>query len=71
LIPLFCCLVFRALAAIAAWVDRLSLRLHDQLKIPGIDNLKGLAQLRHNPCLEDIDYRSPRGLDKALIQHRT
>ena len=25
------------------------------------------ARLRHNACLEDIDYRSPRGLDKALI----
>ena len=25
------------------------------------------ARLRHNTCLEDIDYRSPRGLDKALI----
>lgn len=26
-----------------------------------------LARLRHNACLEDIDYRAPRGLDKALI----
>lgn len=26
-----------------------------------------LARLRHNVCLEDIDYRAPRGLDKALI----
>ncbi|MBV4483879.1 IS21-like element helper ATPase IstB [Pseudomonas khavaziana] len=25
------------------------------------------TRLRHNACLEDIDYRSPRGLDKALI----
>ena len=25
------------------------------------------ARLRHNACLEDIDYRSPRGLDKSLI----
>jgi DNA replication protein DnaC len=25
------------------------------------------ARLRHNSYLEDIDYRSPRGLDKALI----
>lgn len=25
------------------------------------------ARLRHNACLEDIDYRSPHGLDKALI----
>ncbi|SFQ08334.1 DNA replication protein DnaC [Ectopseudomonas toyotomiensis] len=25
------------------------------------------ARLRHNACLEDLDYRSPRGLDKALI----
>ena len=26
------------------------------------------ARLRHNAVLEDIDYRSPRGLDKGLIQ---
>jgi DNA replication protein DnaC len=25
------------------------------------------ARLRHNACLEDIDYRSPRGQDKPLI----
>ena len=25
------------------------------------------AKLRQNACLEDIDYRAPRGLDKALI----
>lgn len=25
------------------------------------------ARLRHSACLEDLDYRSPRGLDKALI----
>ena len=25
------------------------------------------ARLRHNACLKDIDYRSPRGLDKSLI----
>jgi DNA replication protein DnaC len=25
------------------------------------------ARLRHNACLEDIDYRSPSGLDKSLI----
>ncbi|WP_230202686.1 ATP-binding protein, partial [Pseudomonas syringae] len=25
------------------------------------------ARLRHNACLEDIDYRSPRGLDKTMI----
>ncbi len=26
------------------------------------------ARLKHNACLEDLDYRSPRGLDKALIR---
>ena len=26
------------------------------------------ARLKHNACLEDIDYRSPRGLDKALLR---
>ncbi len=25
------------------------------------------AKLKHNACLEDIDYRAPRGLDKALM----
>ena len=25
------------------------------------------ARLKHNACLEDIDYRAPRGLDKGLI----
>lgn len=25
------------------------------------------AKLRQNACLEDLDYRAPRGLDKALI----
>jgi DNA replication protein DnaC len=25
------------------------------------------ARLKHNACVEDIDYRAPRGLDKALI----
>ena len=38
--------------------ERENARLTTRLKI---------ARLRHNACLEDIDYRSPRGLDKALI----
>ena len=25
------------------------------------------AKLRHQACMEDIDYRHPRGLDKALM----
>jgi DNA replication protein DnaC len=25
------------------------------------------AKLRHQACMEDVDYRSPRGLDKALF----
>ena len=25
------------------------------------------AKLKHNACIEDIDHRAPRGLDKALI----
>lgn len=29
------------------------------------------AKLRHNACIEDIDYRHPRGLDKALIASMT
>jgi DNA replication protein DnaC len=27
------------------------------------------ARLRQSACLEDLDYRTPRGLDQALIQH--
>ena len=38
--------------------ERENTRLSSRLK---------LARLRHNACLEDIDYRSPRGLDKSLI----
>ena len=38
--------------------DREDARLSTRLKA---------ARLRHNACLEDIDYRSPRGLGKALI----
>ena len=29
------------------------------------------ARLKHNAALEDIDYRHPRGLDKALMQSLT
>jgi DNA replication protein DnaC len=25
------------------------------------------ARLKHNACIEDLDYRAPRGLDKALM----
>ena len=25
------------------------------------------ARLKHNACIEDLDYRTPRGLDKALL----
>ena len=38
--------------------EREDIRLSTRLKA---------ARLRDNACLEDIDYRSPRGLDKALI----
>jgi DNA replication protein DnaC len=26
------------------------------------------ARLKHNACVEDLDYRAPRGLDKALMR---
>ena len=29
------------------------------------------AKLRHHACIEDIDYRHPRGLDKALVAKLT
>ena len=29
------------------------------------------AKLRHQACVEDVDYRSPRGLDRALFQKLT
>ncbi|EPN30021.1 ISPsy14, transposition helper protein, partial [Pseudomonas syringae pv. actinidiae ICMP 19096] len=59
-------------------LDKLqTLRLHGMIKAlgeqhatPDINDLSfddKAARLRHNACLEDIDYRSPRGLDKALI----
>ncbi|PRW68724.1 ATP-binding protein, partial [Pseudomonas fluorescens] len=28
------------------------------------------ARVRHDACLEDVDYRSPRGLDRSLILQR-
>ena len=27
-----------------------------------------VAKLRQQACVEDVDYRSPRGLDRALFQ---
>jgi DNA replication protein DnaC len=27
------------------------------------------AKLKQNACIEDLDYRAPRGLDKALMLH--
>ena len=38
--------------------EREDRRLHTRLR---------QAKLKHNACVEDIDYRAPRGLDKALI----
>jgi DNA replication protein DnaC len=38
--------------------EREDRRLHTRLR---------QAKLKQNACLEDIDYRAPRGLDKALI----
>ena len=29
------------------------------------------AKLRHRACVEDIDFRSPRGLDRALLRSLT
>ena len=29
------------------------------------------AKLRHRACVEDIDFRQPRGLDRALLRSRT
>ena len=29
------------------------------------------AKLKHNACVEDLDYRSARGLDKALMLQLT
>jgi DNA replication protein DnaC len=30
--------------------------------------LSRIAKLRHSAAIEDVDYRSPRGLDRALFQ---
>ena len=38
--------------------ERDSRRLHTRLR---------QAKLRHSACMEDIDYRHPRGLDKSMM----
>jgi DNA replication protein DnaC len=49
---------FRArIEALASW--RRDKRLSARLRI---------AKLRHSAAIEDVDYRSPRGLDRALFQ---
>jgi len=40
------------------WTERHNRQLTNRLR---------RAKLRHDACIEDIDYRQPRGLDKALI----
>lgn len=40
------------------WTERHNRQLTNRLR---------RAKLRHDACIEDIDYRTPRGLDKALI----
>ncbi len=41
------------------WNDRQTRRLNRRLKT---------AKLRQHACLEDIDYRHPRGLDRSIMQ---
>ncbi|MCP4685916.1 MAG: ATP-binding protein [bacterium] len=41
------------------WSERQERRLRYRLRC---------AKLRHEACVEDIDYRHPRGLDKSVIQ---
>jgi DNA replication protein DnaC len=40
------------------WTERQDRRLQTRLRH---------AKLKHNACIEDLDYRAPRGLDKALM----
>jgi DNA replication protein DnaC len=40
------------------WTERQDRRLQTRLRH---------AKLKHNVCIEDLDYRAPRGLDKALM----
>ena len=44
------------------WTDRQERRLKYRL---------GKAKLREQACVEDIDYRHPRGLDKSVMQRLT
>lgn len=41
------------------WTDRQERRLRRRLQI---------AKLRERACLEDVDYRHPRGLDRSVMQ---
>ena len=44
------------------WTDRQDRRLTNRLKG---------AKLREPACLEDVDYRHPRGLDRSVMQRLT
>jgi DNA replication protein DnaC len=50
-------------ARLALLVDREWTERHDRQ----LTNRLRRAKLRHNACMEDIDYRHRRGLDKGLI----
>jgi DNA replication protein DnaC len=50
--------------------DRLALLLEREVSCRGdrrLTRLLQLAKLRLSACIEDIDFRKPRGLDKALV----
>ena len=53
-----------------AFEERLGLLVDREMTYrdnPRMSSRRQRAKLRHNACIEDIDYRHPRGLDKALV----
>jgi DNA replication protein DnaC len=56
------------------FLERLSLLVDQQWnwrQNQALDRRLKTAKLRANACLEDIDYRTPRGLDKGVIRALT
>jgi DNA replication protein DnaC len=54
-----------------SFLDRLSLLVDQQWnwrQNQALARRLKTAKLRGNPCVEDIDYRAPRGLDKSVIR---
>jgi DNA replication protein DnaC len=62
------------LAQELSFLERLSLLVDQQWnwrQNQALDRRLKTAKLRGNTCVEDIDYRTPRGLDKSVIRALT